>query len=488
MKRRRFTQLGAATAAALATGVQNSSSAPAKRPNVLFIPVDDMNDWIGCLGGHPDARTPHMDRLASTGTLFTHAYCSAPICTPTRTSLLTGIRPSTSGVYHNNQLMRQALPDAMTLNKHFMDAGYHVMGGGKIFHYGGNVESETWHEWFGRPSWPVGPNPWAKPGETLRNRFNGLPYDSDDNAYINYFDWGGLDVDDDETGDGKLARWAVEKLQKPYDKPFFLAAGVWRPHTPMYAPKKYFDMFPPEDIHLPKILERDTDDLPPLGKRIAERGHEVVELMQEHGLTREAVAAYLACTAYADAQIGRILDALEASPYADNTIVMLWGDHGWHLGEKLHWRKFTLWEDGTHCPLIIRVPGMTQPGSVCEHPTSLLDLYPTLEDLCGLTENPALEGKTLRPWLDDADAPKERPAVTTYGCNNHSVRSAHWRYIRYSDGTEELYDRRTDPDEWTNIANDGQYDAVKKQLSLWLPKVNAPNAPMKNTTEAWIDF
>ncbi len=463
MKRRQFLKAAALGAGSIVLARYAwTRPSPLDRPNVLFIAIDDLNDWTGCLGGHPDARTPNIDRLAQRGVLFTRTYCAAPACNPSRTALLTGIRPSTSGVYHNSQPWRPVLKDAVTLPQHFMAHGYRVVGGGKIFH-GAYPDPPSWHEYFPsktetKPPDPMPPNP----------PLNGIPK-------TGHFDWGPIDVDDEDMGDWKVSQWAIGELQKDHKKPFFLGVGFFRPHLPWYVPRKYFEMFPSEKVTLPNVKEDDLDDIPPLGREMA-RTNDHKKVIQTHNW-RKAVAAYLACGAFVDRCVGRVLDALEKSPYAKNTIVVLWSDHGWHLGEKLHWRKFALWEEATHNVLAMIVPGVTKPGGRCPRPVNLLDIYPTLIELCDLKPKKELEGISLVRWLKDPTAPKERPAVTTHGRENHSVRSERWRYIRYRDGTEELYDHEKDELEWYNLANKPEYAEVKRELARWLPKVNAPDAP-----------
>ncbi|MCH7729084.1 MAG: sulfatase [Planctomycetes bacterium] len=439
------------------TAVVVSATEPVTRPNVLFIAVDDLNDWIGCLEGHPQTKTPNIDRLANRGVLFTRSYCAAPACNPSRAALLTGIRPSTSGVYYNAQSWRKALPNAVTLPQLFMKHGYRVVGGGKIYH-GRFPDPASWHEYFKRGS---DPKPKKVPA-------NGIPKTA-------HFDWGPVPDSDEAMSDFRVTSWAISELQKKHDKPFFLACGLFRPHLPWYAPQKYFDMFPADEIQLPKILKSDLSDIPPLGVKMAKPtgDHRKVTQSNNH---RRAVQGYLASIAFADAQIGRLLDALDNSPHSANTIVILWGDHGWHLGEKLHWRKFALWEEATKAPLMITVPGVTKPKSRCDRPVSFMDIYPTLADLCDLPVGDHLEGKSLRPLLDDPTADWDRPAVTTHGRNNHAVRSERWRYIRYSDGTEELYDHEADPLEWHNLASDEKFDAIRQQLAAWLPKKNVSSS------------
>ena len=434
------------------------------RPNVLFIAIDDLNDWVGCLGGHPDARTPNIDRLASQGVNFTRAYCSAPACNPSRASLLTGKRPSTSGVYRNDQPWRPAMPDAVTLPQDFMANGYRVLGCGKIFH-GRFPESTSWHEYFESPGSPAPPN---------------LPLNGIENA--GHFDWGPLDCHDADMSDWKLVDWAEKKLAQAWREPFFLAVGITKPHLPWYVPRKYFDLFPPDRITLPEVNPDDLDDVPEAGRKMAKPDGDHRNVIRTDNW-RRAVSAYLAAGAFTDACVGRLLDALNTTRYADNTIIVLWGDHGWHLGEKLHWRKFALWEEATRNPLVMVVPGLTKSDSVCGRTVTLMDIYPTLAELCGLAPREGIEARSLTPLLRDPNAPWDRPALTTHGRNNHSLRTERWRYIRYEDGSDELYDHDSDPLEWVNLAGREEYVAVKQNLARWFPTVNAPDVPSRREAE-----
>lgn len=436
-----------------------AETAQAKPPNVLFIAIDDLNDWVGFLGGHPQARTPNLDRLASRGVAFTNAHAVAPACNPSRTALLTGIRPSTSGVYYNGQNWRDALPDAVTLPQHFMAHGYRTMGAGKVFH--GEPDARSWHEYF--PSLerlkPSDPHPDDTPVNGIFLALN--------------FDWGPVQADDAEMGDAQVVSWVIDQLSRPQEEPFFLAAGIYRPHLPWYVPQEYFDAYPLESIQLPPVIESDLDDVPEAGTAlISSWDHSRVV---DSGQWKAAVQGYLASVAFADAQLGRLLDAFEASPYVDDTIVVLWSDHGWHLGEKEHWRKFALWERATRIPLIMVAPGTTTPGTLAANPVSLLDVYPTLVDLAGLPVSGHLEGRSLRPLLEEPQAAWTRPALTTHGPGNHSLRSERYRYIRYADGGEELYDHASDPNEWTNLASDPALGGVKAELAPWIPDSDAPS-------------
>ena len=467
--RRDFLRLAATATAAVALPAAaraKNADKPKKPPNVLFIAIDDLNDWVACLGGHPGVMSPNIDRLASKGVLFTNAHCAAPLCNPSRAALMTGIRPSTSGVYQNSQPWRKspALKDAVTLPQHFMAHGYHVAGSGKIFH-GAYPDPPSWHEY-----WPSKTR--TRPADPLpENRpLNGIPKTA-------HFDWGPVEAKDEDMGDWQVADWARKKLAEQPDEPFFLAVGIFRPHLPWYVPPKYFEMFPPDKVILPKVKKTDLDDVPEIGRRMARPEGDHAKVIATNNW-HKAVSGYLASIAFADACVGRVLDALDASPYADNTIIVLWGDHGWHLGEKLHWRKFALWEEAAHAPLMMAGPGIAR--GECTRPVSLMDIYPTLVDLCGLRPNERLEGNSLVPLLENPQAEWQPPALTTHGRGNHSLRSERWRYIRYSDGSEELYDHRRDPNEWNNLAGQAEFEPVKRQLAKWLPKTNAPKARKKS--------
>ncbi|MDP6468556.1 MAG: sulfatase [Pirellulaceae bacterium] len=433
-----------------------AADAASKRSHVLFIAIDDLNDWIGCLGGHPDCRTPNIDRLAGRSVLFTRAYCAAPACNPSRAALLTGIRPSTSGVYLNSHPWRPALPKAVTLPQHFSAHGYRSIGGGKIFH-GRYPDDASWQFYFKKAGDPVPPN----------RPLNGI-------ANTAHFDWGPLNVADRTMDDHRVVDWAIGALGRKPSQPTFIACGIFRPHLPWYVPQKYFDQFPLEEITLPQFREDDLKDVPAAGIRMAKPTGDHRKVIESDNW-RRAVQGYLASIAFADAQVGRLLAALDNGPMSDNTIVVLWGDHGWHLGEKSHWRKFALWDEAARVPLMISASGVSKP-SVCDRTVSLMDLYPTLADLCDLPIGDHLEGRSLRVLLRNPQADWDRPVLTTHGRNNHSVRSERWRYIRYANGSEELYDHANDPQEWTNLATREDLGKVRSELAKWLPQVNVPNA------------
>ncbi len=463
------------------------------RPNVLLIAVDDLNDWVGCLGGYPGVRTPNIDRLAGRGVLFGNAHCPAPVCNASRTAVLTGLAPWRTGIYNNGSWWRPVLPEVVTLPERFRTAGYLVVGGGKVYHHTpGFNPPDQWHEYFDQ----VFDDPWHRPksGAVLPVRsvhwppgfpLNGLGRVTELPRPANpmEFDWGPLDKEELEMGDGRMIDWACRFLRQRQRKPFFLAVGTFRPHLPWYAPRTHFDRYPLEAVRLPPVKEDDLDDVPAMGRKFATARRSDIALVKGAGKWRDAIRAYLACISYADALIGRLMDALEASGEAQRTIVVLWSDHGWHLGEKGHWHKMTLWERATRVPLVVVAPGVTRPGSRCVRPVSLLDLYPTLMELCAIEPVARLDGESLLRLLKDPHAPRRRPALTTYLRGNHALRDDRWRYIRYADGGEELYDHRSDPNEWTNLADDPQYGPIKARLARWLPKHNAAAAPGKPAFE-----
>lgn len=453
--------------------------------NILFIAIDDLNDWTGFLGGHPQAKTPNLDRLASQSVIFERAYCAVPVCNPSRVAIMTGLSAPSTGIYHNSQYMwdSQVLKEknAVTLPKYFSNHGYHTMAMGKLFHQqnaGKFAHAEEWDVFHDRKG--NGMN--SHPDKTDTLLVNGM--NANQKRHRN-FDWGVLDdVLFENTSDYHVAQFAAEELLKPQDKPFFLAAGLFRPHLPWYLPKGYFEQFPLQDIVLPPFMEEDMDDIPTIGKNISngfkENGD--YQRLKRYDKFKEPVQAYLASIKYADDCLGIILDALDKSQYKDNTIVVLWGDHGWHLGEKLHYRKFALWEESNRVPLLIRMPGVGGIGRRSPRTVSLLDLYPTLVEACGLPENPQTEGHSLLPLLEDPAAEWSYPAVSTMGYMRHSVRTETYRYITYEDGSEELYDHSRDPHEWTNVADDPNFLGIKLKLKEHLPKVNMPEVTEADTS------
>lgn len=461
------------------------------KPNVLMIIVDDMNDWVGCLNGHPDVKTPNIDRLAARGLLLANAHVTAPVCNPSRSSTLTGKRPSTTGLYDNSVRWHEALPELVSIPQHFRSHGYYVAGGGKVHHHTpGNNRRSDWDEYFDQVfdshaqvhSWSGGkPKDFQWPAGFPLNQIPAVAQFSRPPQNAQEFDWGPMDHDDLQMGDGQMVAWAEQVLVAPRDQPLFLAAGIYMPHLPWYAPRRYFDMYPLDDITLPPIKADDLDDIPAGGQRMAADRRGDLELVRREGQYKHVLQAYLACISYADSLVGRLLDALDASPIVDNTIVVFWSDHGWHLGEKEHLHKFTLWDRATRIPMIIAAPQGTQPGSRSVQPVSTLDLFPTLNELCQLPALSGLEGESLVPLLRAPQQSRSRPALTTHGRGNHALRSERWRYIRYQDGGEELYDHTVDPHEWSNLADKPEYAAVKKEMAVWLPTTDAPELSAKKS-------
>lgn len=445
-----------------------ASSLIAAQPNVLFIAIDDQNDWVGYLQGHPQIKTPNIDKIAASGTAFMNAHTQAPLCNPSRSSLLTGLRPSTTGIYGLAPGIREVerTKNHITLPQTFTSAGYATSTHGKIYHDGSIRPRDQKAEF----------NEWGKRGgkDKPPQRIAHLPPQLNHPA----MDWGPFPAKDEDAGDYEIASSAIASLESaPKDKPFFVACGFRLPHVPCFAPQKWFDLYPDATLQMPPVKEDDRDDLPKFADFLHWRLPEPrLKTLRECNEWRPLVRAYLASTSFMDSQIGRVLDTLEKTGRADNTIVVLWSDHGWHLGEKLITGKNTLWERSTHVPLLFAGPGVAK-GAKCNRTVELIDIFPTLLDLCGMPARSDIEGHSLTPLLKDASAAWQWPAITTHNQGNHTVRTEDWRYIRYADGSEELYDLKADPNEWTNLAKDGKHDARKAELAKWLPKIDLPPAP-----------
>lgn len=460
-------------------------------PNVLFIAIDDLNDWIGCMKGHPQARTPNMDRLAERGVLFSNAHCAAPVCLASRTALLCGRYPDQTGV-HSNWGKTQGKPPAkeLQLPLHFSAAGYETLGTGKIFHAKGaryfDDYFDTEQRWSPftqeiatytddelpskgteQPRHVIKHGPggrdWVLPLNGLISERNA------DRKEGESFDWGPCVVRDDEMGDTRITDWAMEKLAMPHSKPLFLGVGYYRPHIPLFAPQQDFDTLPPVDqIQLPDVKADDLEDVGEVAKRFAldpiTAGTH--ELVVKHHQWREAVRAYLACVTFVDRQIGRLIAKLDTSPLAGNTWIILWSDHGWQLGDKQHWGKWTPWRQSTRMPLIIVPPRSQQAvrGRICAEPVSLVDLYPTLIELCGLPSKKGLSGVSLAPLVAHPELTTDRAVVTTIDPGNYALSTRDWRYLRYQDGVEELYDIAHDPHEWQNLVKEPAHNAKLAEL------------------------
>jgi len=427
-------------------------AADTPRPNVLFIAVDDLNHWVGYLGRNPQTITPNIDKLAARGVRFTRSYCAAPVCNPSRAALMSGLRPYTSGVYENNDDGRGVIGPELSLVTTFRKAGYYTAGAGKIYHEA-YPRREEWDDYLASS----GTNPEPKGDRGV----GGIKFAP-------------LDCRDEDLREGKIIQYGIDQLQRAHDKPFLLTIGLHKPHMPWNVPRKYYDLHPLDKIELPPTKSDDLADVPPAGVKMAKPDGDHAEMLAS-GRWKEAVQGYLAAVSYADTMIGRLIDTLDGSRYRENTIIVLWGDHGWHLGEKQHWRKFALWEEATRAPLIWVAPGVTLPGGVSQRTVDFMTIYPTLTDLCGLATPSHVEGQSIKALLADPVADWKQPAVTTYERGNHAVRTEGWRYIRYANGDEELYDETADPLEWTNLAASSQHAARKQELAALLPNANAPD-------------
>ncbi len=457
------------------------------KPNVLLISLDDLNDWIEPLGGHPQAQTPNMAAFAKEAVTFSRAYCASPSCNPSRTAIMTGKAPYVTGVYTNPQIWRHLLPNEITLPEHFQKSGYWTGGAGKIYH-NNMPDPRSWNDYY--PSllqhfpYYYLPDTDAATGKTIFQKQDNEIREDDPkgltmtmpnfNGMYIAFDWAPLPCATEETGDYESAKWIIDQLGKKHDKPYFLACGIYRPHLPLYVPQKYFDRFPLDEVRLPDCIIEDLDDVPAAGRKLARRRfhHNVTQA----GQWRRAVQGYLAAINYADDLTGMVLDALADSPYADNTIVVIYSDHGWQLGEKQHWQKFALWENVIKSVLMVKTPGgmlgtsaEKTRGTVSNCNVSLMDIFPTVTELCGLPEKQGLSGRSLIPLLKNPN-PNDwsRPIVTVESWEHFSIRKDDWHYIEYGDGTAELYNLAEDPEEWRNLAGAPQYtkevDALRRHI------------------------
>lgn len=465
----------------LSASLVHSSTLPDNgKPNVLFISVDDMRDYVGYLQGYKGkVYTPNIDRLASMGMAFTNAHTAATVCGPSRTTMLTGKRPSTSGFYSNDGFWKAVMPDAVTIPQYFKANGYYTAGAGKVFHHTpGNNPPVSWDQYqeqvFDDP-WVFAK--WSPERYFLDYGYRGPIVPSPDWKPLNgvnklgpEMDWGPIPGKKDEDyGDVHIVNYARQFLAARHDKPFFLALGTYRPHVPWHVPQKYIDMYPLKDIVLPDIKENDLEDVPEAGKKLALAGDDY-SIIKNAGKHKEALQAYLASITFADEQLGAILDILESSVYKSNTVIVFWSDHGWHLGTKEHWHKQTLWEETTRIPFIISAPGVTKSNAICDKPVDMTNVFPTLINLCKLPPLSGLDGHDMTRLLRNPNASWDFPAISEIKVGNAAIRSQNWRYIRYQDGSEELYDRKKDPNEWNNLARGKEYQSVILEHRKWVPE------------------
>lgn len=446
-----------------------SKSTTTASPNILFIAIDDLNDWVEVLHANPDVKTPNINRLAEMGMLFTNAHTQAPICAPSRASLLMGKYPHETGIYFQikDPFVRDASPvtqEAIYLHQYFEMNGYKTMGAGKLWH--GNDEAGTFQEYGERRDW-FGPRP------SERIAYDPVKGPNYDGVNSTNTDWGAFPERDEDMSDYYYADWAISQLKKEHSSPFFLGVGFVRPHVPWYVPQKWLDMYDPDSVSLPKYDSRDLDDVPQYAKLLTHTPPmPTTEYLMERGEWHKAVRAYLASVTWTDHQVGRVLDALEQSSYKDNTIVVLFSDHGYSLGEKNRFAKMSLWERDTRVPMIISGPSIPS-NTRSNQPVGLIDIYPTLLELAQLPSNERIDGHSLTPLINGSVSDWSRPAITQFGPGNTALRTEFIRYIRYEDGSEELYDHRTDPDELSNLIIDGQvpqlYEQEVNRLRSFIP-------------------
>ena len=460
------------------------------RPNVVMIAVDDMNDWVGHLGATPRAWTPNIDRLAARGVTFTNAHTAGVYCAPSRAAIFTGQFASTTGCYET-QVYFANHPELRPLQASFHEAGYETLGAGKLFHHPeGFLDRRGWSEFWvrspeqRRAGWPL--SSWG-PDTPKPDPLPHSPYNAGQKwKPAGFLDWGPIpDEREGELADTRRAEWAAARLREPRDKPFFLAVGFYAPHYPNYCPKKYFNLYDPAKIEMPAYKADDVADLPDKTRKQMIARSRIVQKLEELGALDDAIHGYLACMSYADAMIGRVLDALAKGPHADNTIVVLWSDHGYHHGQKGHWGKHTLWERTSNVPFVWAGPKLASGGRV-DASVSLIDIYPTLTELCGLTPpGQRLEGVSIASTLRDPATAMDRDVYLPYIVPGaYAVINREWRYIRHgedADDGEELYDLKHDPNEWTNLASLPEHASTIARLRNTAPKKFAPPGPLLNS-------
>ncbi|TLV02305.1 sulfatase [Dyadobacter luticola] len=432
--------------------------------NVLFIAVDDLNNDLGCYG-NTFVKTPNIDRLAKRGVKFNRAYTQFPLCSPSRSSLLTGMRPDVTKIYELQTHFRKTLPDAVTIPQLFKNNKYYSARVGKIFHYG--VPGQIGTDGLDDPiSWDQRVNPKGR-DKTEEALIKNL---TPDRALGSALSWRASEGTDDEQTDGMIANEAIKIMTEKKSEPFFLAVGFFRPHTPYVAPKKYFDMYPVEKVPLPKEIPNDLDDVPDAA---------LFTKPPHWGLSvddrKEALRGYYATISFMDAQVGKVLDALDKLKLTEKTVIVLWSDHGYNVGQHGQWMKQSLFENSARVPLIFSVPGGTK-GKTSARTVELLDIYPTLAELCGLTADQKLQGKSLVPLLEDPGFIWDKAAYTQVKRGQimgRSVRNERFRYTEWDEGKAgvELYDHQKDPNEFTNLAKDNNFIITVGEMSALLKKV-----------------
>lgn len=464
------------------TATTNSS----KQPNIIFFAVDDMNDFVNPLG-HGQAITPNMDRLAAMGVTFTNAHAPNSYCAPSRTAIWTGLQSTTTGCYRD-EVYQFDYPNLVPLHEAFKEGGYNTYGAGKLNHHpGGHIDLDGWDEYFAR-------------NEQIRKE--GIPtgYHGDDlprpekipnSSYYaktgreqiiggGFLEWAAIPNEDSDKMMGvQRTKWICDLLKQQHDNPFFMALGLYTPHYPNYVPKKYFDLYDLDKIQLPEIPEDDLDDLPAdIQKKQNNRSH-YRKSLEETGTYKEAVRAYLAAVSYADGLLGDVLDALEASVYKDNTVVVFWSDQGYHLGEKGDWGKHTLWSETSRVPLFISGANIPKNKKV-NSTAGLIDLYPTLMELCNLPKQHSLDGKSLLPELMTTGYEDRDLFIPYHQSGSYAVVNENFRYIHYNNGGEEFYNIKEDQNEWNNLINDEQNKSIIEKMKQVVPEFRKPATPKKS--------
>lgn len=484
--RRDFFKKAGVVLAGLSLGELSKESFAAvgkNKPNVLFLAVDDWNDWTGPMGDK-QVKTPNLDRLATRGVTFTNAHCPGVYCAPSRTAIMTGLHPTKTGFYAE-QPHFTLRPQAPTIHSWFKKHGYAVYGTGKIYHHmPGFVDLRGWDEFYVRTEqqkldgWPMGSWDYGAP---MPAKVPNSPLHKGKVGFESFLEYAELPNEaEEEMADTIRANWAAGMLKKKYDKPFFMAFGLYAPHRANYVPKKYYDLYPLDSIKAPIWKDDDLEDVPDIFRKPREvRKTKIHDVLVKRDAVKATLQGYFAAISYADAMMGRVLDALEKGGHAKNTVIVLWSDNGYHHGEKGHWGKKTLWERTSNVPFMWAGPGVVK-GAKINTTVSLIDTFQTLIDLCGLPEIKSLDGVSLAKDLAKPASAKDRDVVVAYAeYGSMAVINQNWRYIRYADNSEELYDLKTDPHEWYNLAGKKEYAKVNAGMAKSLPSNPAKAGPQK---------
>lgn len=465
------------------------------KPNVIFFALDDLNGWINPLG-YEQAITPNLDRLAKAGVTFTNAHAPGVYCAPSRTSIFTGLQASTTGCY-GHEIYHYDYPDLVPLQLAFQEGGYNTWGAGKLFHHrGGYVDLRGWNEFFAR-SQEIKDSGYEMGAfgsdYLLPDPYPYSPYYRETDKEMTggrFLEWGPIPDSLEEQITATIrTNWVVDLLKQTHDTPFFIGLGLYHPHYPNYVPQKYFDMYDVEQIQLPNHDLADLDDLPAsIRNRMENRRRNHLEVLLDLGIYKEAVRAYLASVTYADAMLGRVLDALENSDYKDNTIIIMWSDHGYHLGEKGQWGKHTLWRETSRVPFIVSGADLAKDKKI-ETTVGLIDLYPTLIELCDLPQQHPMDGVSLAAILKDPESAQDRDLfIPDHIRGRYAVVNSNYRYIDYGESVgQEFYNLMEDPFEWNNLAGEVKYDSIIVEMKKAVPTTFSPEATPRNDLKLIIE-